>query len=326
MRILYRGWSPRAEAQDAIEHAEAICAAYARHDYNLTVRQLYYQFVAKDLFPDSRKWKWTGSRWVRDDNGTKNAEPNYKWICEVVDRARMAGMLSWNYIEDRTRNLQSTPHWGTPADIINSAARSFRIDKWADQPKRVEVWVEKEALSDVVGRVARNYDVDYFSCRGYVSQSEMWSAGQRLKGYIEDGQDVVILHLGDHDPSGLDMTRDIRDRLNTFVGLYRAWHNLEVRRIALNYDQIQRYNPPPNPAKLTDPRATAYTEEYGDSSWELDALDPTTISALISENIEEIQDVDLYLAQSRIESRHRELLADTSSRWPEVVDWLEETS
>lgn len=324
MRILYRGWNPRAEALDAITQAEEICAAYAGQGYNLTVRQLYYQFVAKDLFPDSRKWKWTGSRWVHDDNGTKNAEPNYKWICEVVDRARMAGMLSWNYIEDRTRNLMGTSHWTSPSDIINSAARSFRIDKWVDQPRRVEVWVEKEALSDVVGRVARRYDVDYFSCRGYVSQSEMWSAGQRLKSYIADcDQDVVILHLGDHDPSGLDMTRDIRDRLTTFIG-HQAWNSLEVRRIALNYDQVQQYNPPPNPAKLTDPRATAYMDLHGDSSWELDALDPNTISALITENIEEIRDEYLYSIQEQAENRHRDLLTDTASRWDEVVEWLEE--
>jgi aspartate/tyrosine/aromatic aminotransferase len=42
--------------------------------------------------------------------------------------------------------------------------------------------------------------------QGYVSQSEMWGAAERLKK-VSRGKDIVILHLGDHDPSGKDMSR-----------------------------------------------------------------------------------------------------------------------
>lgn len=85
----------------------------------------------------------------------------------------------------------------------------------------------------------------------------------------------VILHLGDHDPSGIDMTRDISDRLELFGA------DVEVKRIALNWDQIDEFTPPPNPAKLSDSRAGAYIAEYGDESWELDALEPTLKAAPI---------------------------------------------
>ncbi len=300
MKIKYEDWKPGAAALRTIEQAEAICADYASQGYDLTLRQLYYQFVARDLIP--------------------NTQQSYKNLGAVINRARLAGLLDWDYIVDRTRNLRGVSHWETPASVIDSAAWSFRLDKWADQPTRVEIWVEKEALAGVVERVGTERDVDYFSCRGYVSQSELWAAGQRLKRRVIGGQDVVVLHLGDHDPSGMDMTRDIRERLEQFMG-WRASH-LEVRRIALNFDQIEQYSPPPNPAKLTDSRASAYIEEHGDESWELDALDPATLSALINEHIDGIVDLDRYHERQVAEERHRALLTQASERWPDVVEFL----
>jgi hypothetical protein len=86
---------------------------------------------------------------------------------------------------------------------------------------------------------------------------------------LEAGQDVVVLHLGDHDPSGLDMTRDLRDRLSLYS---RA--AVDVQRVALNMDQVGVFNPPPNFAKESDKRFEAYRRQYGDQCWELDALPP----------------------------------------------------
>lgn len=331
MKIKYHDWSPGRDAQWMVRQAEAICRAYAADGYDLTLRQLYYQFVARDLIPNNQR--------------------SYKRLGDVVNNARLAGMLDWDYIVDRTRNLRSTSHWDEPGSIIDSAAASFRLDKWADQPRRVEVWVEKEALAGVVERAATRHDVAYFCCRGYVSQSELWGAAQRIFGYIAAGQGVTVLHLGDHDPSGIDMTRDIRDRLTQFLD--QDWLNrhagdfddgpvkvreirdamrrhvgggdpIEVRRIALNRDQVDQYQPPPNFAKVTDSRAGAYIQEYGDESWELDALDPATLTALIGEHILAEQDPGLFEVQQQAEDRHRQLLGLASRRWNELVDVLAE--
>lgn len=300
-RIAYEDWKPGAAALDVIQRAEQICRSYAAQGYDLTLRQLYYQFVARALIPNNLQ--------------------SYKRLGDIVNKARMAGLLDWNYIVDRTRNLRGTPHWDDPSSIIDSAAYSFRIDKWEDQPTRVEVWVEKEALAGVVQRAADFHDVDWFSCRGYVSQSELWSAGRRLGRYIRDGQDVVILHLGDHDPSGIDMTRDIRDRLELFIG-DDAHGRLEIRRIALNFDQVEQYDPPPNPAKLTDSRAEGYIAVHGTQSWELDALDPATLNQLISDHISDLQDPDVFHERQVLEEEHRRLLTEASRRWPEVAETL----
>jgi len=175
------------------------------------------------------------------------------------------------------------------------------------------VWVEKEALAGVVAKAAERQDVPWFSCRGYVSQSELWGAAQRLIGYEDDGQDVLILHLGDHDPSGIDMTRDIEDRLELFGC------SATVRRIALNMDQVQRYNPPPNPAKLTDSRVGAYLRDYGHQSWELDALDPATMDELITSHIVEQRDDARWQQDTYREKNARGDLEAVAQDWDECV-------
>lgn len=334
MRIKYEDWNPAPAALADVARARQICAEFAAQGYDLTLRQLYYQFVARGLIPNTQK--------------------SYKRLGDIVNRARLAGLLDWDYIVDRTRAVESVSHWDTPGAVIDAAARSYRLDKWETQPTRVEVWVEKEALAGVIERSARDLDVAWFSCRGYVSQSEMWGAAQRLGEYLAAGQRVVILHLGDHDPSGLDMTRDIRERLTTF--LLNDWANgphglggetfgeireeiaehlveehpelegelpFEVRRIALNADQVEQYDPPPNPAKLSDSRAEGYVAEWGYESWELDALDPTVLDGLIRAEVDDLLDVDAYEELESREAEERRLLEASSRRWPELVEVLE---
>lgn len=307
-KIAYTDWTPGLAARQVIAQADEIASSYAAQGYDLTLRQLYYQFVARALIP--------------------NTQQSYKRLGDIVSKARYAGLLDWAHVVDRTRNLRGTSHWSNPGDIIEASARSFRLNKWVDQPTRVEVWVEKEALAGVVQRAANAWDLDWFSCRGYTSSSELWSAAQRLLRYIRRDQNVVILHLGDHDPSGLDMTRDIDDRLQLFIGHHlrsrpNARASVEVRRIALNMDQVEQYDPPPNPAKTTDSRAADYIEQYGPESWELDALDPATLDALIRSHVENIVDVDRYQALEDAETEMRNDLTTAARRWDEVTEFLD---
>lgn len=290
----------RGESESLIRKANEIITAYAAQGYRLTLRQLYYQFVARDLIP--------------------NTEKSYKRIGELISNGRLAGLIDWDAIEDRTRNLKTAPHWSTPADIIQAAAQSFRIDKWQHQPNRVEVWVEKDALVGVLQPVCTRHDVSYFACRGYVSQSEMYDTGRRIARYIKAGQDVTIIHLGDHDPSGIDMTRDLRDRLAMFLQGLGA----DVNRIALNWDQIEAYKPPPNPAKTTDARFASYADRFGDESWELDALEPRVLDALIDQHIEALKDPEIWAQAVAEETEGRELLALAADHWEELADYLQE--
>ena len=283
MLIAYeeRKFSPAITA--LIEQANVIIREYEAQGFTLTLRQLYYQFVSRDLI----------------DNKLRS----YKRLGSVINNARLAGLISWEAIEDRTRSLMRLSSWDTPADIMDSVIYGYRIDKWADQPVRPEVWIEKEALVGVISRVCNELQVPYFACKGYNSQSEQWAAGRRLRDYGHQGQQPLILHLGDHDPSGIDMTRDNRDRLSVF-----AERNVEVRRLALNWDQVQKYNPPPNPAKSTDSRYEGYLSEFGDESWELDALEPRVLAKLVEDAVASVRDNDLWAAAKAEEEEGRKIL------------------
>ena len=296
--ICYVEKSFRGEALEIIETANRIIQSYQAQGYELTLRQLYYQFVARDLIP--------------------NTEKSYKRIGSIVSDARMAGLISWKAITDRTRNLQGNSHWSNPSDIIRASASSFKLDLWETQPYRVECWVEKDALIGVVGRICQQWDVPYFACRGYTSQSEMWAAGQRLKRYADKGQTPYILHLGDHDPSGIDMSRDVVDRLELFMG-----DDIDFQRLALNYAQIETYNPPPNPAKTTDSRAGSYISQFGNESWELDALEPSIISSLIETAVTAVVDNEKWEQRKQLQEDYRDLLKTTSNRWPQVQSYLQ---
>jgi hypothetical protein len=241
----------------------------------------------------------------------------------------MAGLLDWAYIVDRTRNLRDSAHWNDPSDAVEAIAQQFRSRKWDRQSTRVEAWVEKDALIGVLESACTDRDVDipYFSCRGYTSQSEVWGAAMRVRRYFASHAKVVILHLGDHDPSGIDMTRDITDRMTDFLSHHgiRAWDRdvFEVRRVALNMPQIETYGPPPNPAKETDSRFADYAMRFGDESWELDALDPPVLVALIEEQVKQLRDAELWSYAKQDEDKQRALLRLASDHWPDVAEMLE---
>lgn len=296
-KICYRQKKFSPDRQQTIDEANRIIEEYKTQGYELTLRQLYYQFVSRGLIP--------------------NKQSEYKNLGDVINDGRLAGLIDWLAIVDRTRNLRSLAHWESPASIIDACASQYRIDRWNTQPCRVEVWIEKDALVGVIERICNQFDVPFFSCRGYTSQSEMWSAAQRLKGHRRGGQQPVVLHFGDHDPSGIDMSRDIMDRLEEF-----GQAQVEFHRLALNMDQVRKYNPPPNPAKLTDSRCKGYMEEHGDESWELDALEPRVIEALIRTQIEGLLDDKAWTAACRLQNEQREQLQKVSDNWTEITENL----
>lgn len=189
------------------------------------MRQLYYQFVARDLLPE-------------------NTMREYKKLGNIVNDARLAGLIDWKAIEDRGRKLEENDHWESPEACIRADIDYYQLDKWANQPHRVEVWVEKDALMGIVESVSGSLDVACTSTRGYTSQSEMWRAARRFKKYTRYGQTCTLLHLSDHDPSGINMTNDIDNRLNHVFGC-----DVYVKRIALTMKQVKRYTPPPQSGK-----------------------------------------------------------------------------
>lgn len=286
-----------AKSREVVEYANDIIEEYESKGYYLTLRQLYYQFVARDLI--------------------ENTDRSYKRLGSIINDARLLGLVDWDSIEDRTRHVRSVETWDSPREIISSCAGQYETDRWDDQDYHVEVWIEKDALVGVVEYVCVKMQVGLLSCRGYLSQSEMWRAGQRFQEAFGKNKVPVVLHLGDHDPSGINMTQDIEKRLEMFCG------GVQVKRIALTMDQVERFNPPPNPAKLSDSRSSSYVSRFGYSSWELDALDPMFMSRLVEDSVETYVDWEVWKASERKQQMERKQLIEVKYLWYEVVEFVD---
>jgi hypothetical protein len=269
-----------------IRQVNRVLDQYRAMGYDLTLRQVYYQLVSKDLIPNNIQ--------------------SYKRLGTAISDGRKTGLIDWDMIVDRTRSVVIPPHWDDPADIVNQAAKAFRIDKWADQPNHVEVMVEKEALAGILEPVCRDLDIAFTANKGYSSDSAMYRAGKRIgEEYFDNGKSIFILYLGDHDPSGLDMDRDIFDRLEMFGEL-----GLEVERLALLMAQIEQMDVPENPAKMSDSRAKAYVARFGPVSWELDAMEPTELARLVTEAVGRLRDEELWQAALEREEEMRQELKE----------------
>jgi hypothetical protein len=317
-RIAYKTERFSAAHMDVIQKVNQICETYRQQGFDLTLRQVYYQFVSRGWIP--------------------NKDTEYKRLGGIITRGRRAGEIDWNYITDRTRNIQGT-FFGMdePSEAIQPYY--FGVADWKGQKERCEVWVEKDALVGIIGQAAGRFGVPYFSCRGYTSDSEIWSAARRLEEYLDDDEvgKVTIFHLGDHDPSGIDMTRDIVDRLDMFLtgdgysGAFGpdsfvppSYNEVRIERIALNMDQIEQYGPPPNPAKVTDSRATNYIAMYGEDSWELDALEPSVLTTLIEQHVRGLINPDPWNKMREKEAHGRATLSAVKDHYDDVIAFLDE--
>jgi hypothetical protein len=232
-------------------------------------------------------------------------------------------LIDWNAIEDRTRNLRGEDYdSGDPDTWLASVYEGFSKARWVNQPYAIEVWVEKDALIDVVERAARPLAVSYFACRGYTSQSELWGAAMRMVRYARDGKQTVILHLGDHDPSGIDMTRDIEDRMRLFCRASR-------RRRAGNpaagaeHGSGAPVRPAAQPGQADRQPRHRLHAKFGDESWELDALEPQVLADLITANITPLIDYDLWNEVADVEDAGRQRLKMVADRWEDVIEFLQ---
>ena len=300
MLIKYKNYNFRKGTKALIYQAQEILNDYSEQGYVLTVRQLYYQFVSKDLL--------------------ENNEKNYKMLINTITKARLAGMISWHSIEDRNRKTVEWQKEESEHNVLSGIEYNLQFDYWARQDHYVEVWVEKDALSSVIEKPCRKLRVPYLACKGYLSSSEAWRAGQRYEKALEAGKKCVLIHLGDHDPSGIDMTRDNQDRMDLFT----QNAGVDLRRIALNRDQIDDYSPPPNPTKLTDSRAIDYIKQHGNSSWELDALEPKIIDKLITQEINGMIDHDVWNKTRGEELSSRDALEALGDNWSEIREHVTE--
>lgn len=266
-----------------VEHVTAALDAFAEEDvHQVTLRTVYYALVKENIIPNDNAW--------------------YKKLGDIVSDARMCGLLDWEAIIDQTRrSLMVMPsEWSGPADLMEGALFGYRLPRWEGQKNYVEVWVEKEGMGVQVATVTEKWHVRLCPNKGYGSTTALYEGSKRFLEAADKGLNLHLLYLGDHDPSGLDMDRDIEERLSVF-----GVRDIDVERIALTTEQVRRYDPPPNPAKLTDKRAAAYIARHGRTSWEVNALSPGTINKMIEARLKRLVNKPIMDAIIEREEKHK---------------------
>jgi hypothetical protein len=275
---------------EVLEQANIILDEYQVLGHKLTLRQLFYQFVARDLLP--------------------NSPETYRLVCGTVNDGRDAGEIDWDMIEDRSRELQHVWFDASPASAIKYAADSYKEDPWLNQPYMPIVAIEKDALLGVIEPVCSEYRVKRLSLRGNCSDTLLYELAKLCVEAVEDDKTPVVLLLTDHDPTGIiNMPPDISGRLERYAG-----QEIEVRRLGLTMQQVRRYRLPNNPAKEKDPRYGRYHKQFGDKSWELDALAPDVLAGLVHIELNRLIHQKRWAAALRKEGRNKAKLQAAARR------------
>jgi uncharacterized protein YlbG (UPF0298 family) len=264
----------------------------ALNDYwPLTLRQIYYRLVAAGHI--------------------KNTVSSYNGLSQLIKFMRLADWLPWQVLEDRGRRVSNKRGWGDHTEFMEQEVDNF-LEGYGrcyvqDQERYVELWCEKDALSQVFEKVAWPYCIRAVTCRGYQSITFLDSFRRRAQAAQEKGQMPVILYFGDLDPSGMQMFEATKQTLEDEMSLWRV----EYHRVALNPDQVKTFDLPVDPQaiKLTDKRYKNFVERFGLVAVELDALHPKTLQEMAVEAIKSQFDMDLFWEQQEVERVERQRLA-----------------
>jgi len=265
-----------------LEAIKPIIAEYEEKGISLTLRALYYQLVSRQVF--------------------SNQQTNYFLLSRLLTDARYAGVVDWEIITDHHRSTEKPSCFDDLQDGLSSLCAQYRRDKWANQPIYLEVQCEKDALYAVISPLTSKCGVALTINRGYTSATAIYGCAQRFKAAKQQGKVCVLLYVGDHDPSGLNMSQDIRNRLAEMGA------EVEVVRVALNFEQVKQFGLPPNPVKAKDTRSADYSQKYGVECWEVDALKPEQLVAMIRGEIEQRFDKNLHKATEELEVEDRKKL------------------
>lgn len=295
------------DAQMAMLHQSAlIIEDFLEDGIDLTLRQLYYRLFKGGHFPES---------WFDEEAGSTNNDKSYAKLKTLIGDARLSGIVDWDHIEDLERPLLSNPHWDNMNDFVMGAAPQYRIDLWANQPVRLECMVEKRGHIPIIQPICQQEDIAITGNKGYTSLHSIYKAGKRMKKALRDGKRGELIYFGDHDPSGIDMSRDIFDRINVFAGVISlklvgkiirdgltvkeileesGRPFVKVHRIALNIDQVRARDLIPAPAKVSDSRARDYIAKFGKECWEVEALDAREMRDLATETIVSLRNQEIW--------------------------------
>ncbi len=261
----------------------------------LTLRGLHYRLVAR---------------------GMTNSQRHYKRVVAAMIKVRWDGIVDFDTFSDHDRKMLGFTESeetnldekiDTAKEQVVAWMKSYKKNRWENQPYYPEVFIEKKALQGVFQTPCIMNDIALGACKGYPSLTFLNEAADRFKEATSNGKKPIILYFGDYDPSGEDIPRSIEDNL-----IQLGVQEIEVRRIALLKEQVIRWNLPPAPAKSTDSRTASWD---GLGQVELDAVEPTELQKMCEDAIHSVFDSSLYAELKDIEENERKAYQSELKRY-----------
>lgn len=287
----YRTCSIKQRARRTKGDLDAILAAskeIIKEEGAITLRHLFYRVVSLGLIDKT--------------------ESDYRKLSGYTMKWRRNGAISWKSFIDSNRWYHGVRTFDDLSEALQNSKNCFRRNLWQSQDVYVEIWTEKDAIAAIAQQAAEPFGVPVFPMKGFGSGSALFSIAQQIRYYQDEGKDVFVYHLGDHDPSGKCIDE------STVRNLKRD-HNTEFnfKRVAVTPDQITRFKLPTRPTKTSDTRSKNFIGE----SVEVDALPPHVIRQLVEDSITHHIDVHAWSREKEIERLEKatfDLMAEAFER------------
>ena len=274
--------------EKSLELLDQVLKIIESYNFALTLRQIYYQLVAKQIIPNQQKY--------------------YHQLSRLCVMGRNEGILPEEAFSDRLREVDRLSSWPDLNDFLSTVKRSYHKDKWENQDCYIEIWTEKDALRSVLTEVTYQYDVNLMVARGQLSRTEVYRTVERYKE--KSDKECFLYYAGDFDPSGLSIFESIKERISNFgtdilVDIFPTNHDINFERIALTPEQIKKYQLPSDPAKQTDPNYKNFVKKYGDMVVEIDSLPPDELRNIVKSCIKRNIDYGLLAQVQEIEKEEQ---------------------
>jgi hypothetical protein len=227
-------------------------------------------------------------------------------VYRLLKEARERGIIPWDWIVDETRTIERVSTWDDPDAFAHCVARSYRRDFWNQQPHRVQVWSEKGTVRGVLQPVLDRYAVGFLPVHGFSSATAAHDICED-----DDGRDLIVLYVGDFDPSGMYMSEeDLPARFAKYDG-----DHIKLRRIALTREHTRGLPSFPASDKRKDPRYKWFVANHGHRCWELDAMDPRDLRDCVQREIVELIEPVAWRRCEVVNKAEQESLRTILDKW-----------
>lgn len=289
----FAAWKPQKRTLVVLRDIEVVLEEYRAY-LPLTVRQVFYRLVGK---------------------GYQKTENFYENVQDKCNRARRSGRIPFSSIRDdgvSRRGGETHGYYETPDDYYRTHDKlhNYYNRSWhEEQPAFISVLCEAAGMVPMLARVADRYRVPVASSSGFDSLTVKYDLYSEAAERMEEfGQDTILLHLGDHDPSGVALHESMADDFDAFALDHSYDPLIDLRRVALTPEQIVGYGIEPDPegVKPSDSRSKSFIQRGLEPAAQLEAIPPDTLIALVRQEIERTLDMEALRASQERERRERE--------------------